>query len=446
MKKQCVLKNLRSEKGYKLPIDISHNLLNNIRVWCMNSKDKMAYYIAPDVIDCINRDGWPENFNVHAVYYYQGIKHDISEKDVLSTVLPDLNNIVLGMECNGYLPNEMETGLQVSVPLLLEDGIKADSTSDIMNIFETTSKTFFYDDDLSAESDLERYHTVEGIDQDADITSDGKDKNTQVTSGSSQKIDDTYRTLGADGLAKGTAPSKTKNTVVVIGLVIGLIIIGFFSVLAFNRVSANKRESEDDRSTVGVDFVVQSEEEQNENIESDSRLNNNIKTEAYTIFQATNVYNSQSLAADVVGVFAENDTVDVVSKTDEWVAVLQDGIIVYIPRFAIEEPINEENGLIVDDKTDDASVGYEEKRAFYGIWIGASKSENDANRIAETAIEDGIDAEVYITTDWSNLNSEKYYVITAGTYETKEMAQNELSSVKSKGYNDAYVKYSGDHK
>ena len=56
MKKQCVLKNLRSEKGYKVPIDISHNLLNNIRVWCMNSKDKMAYYIAPDVIDCINRD------------------------------------------------------------------------------------------------------------------------------------------------------------------------------------------------------------------------------------------------------------------------------------------------------------------------------------------------------------------------------------------------------
>ena len=256
--RQCILKNLRSEKGYRLPIDINQSLLNNIRVWCMNNKDKMEYYLETEFINSINRDIWPEKLVIHAVYYYNNIKYDIDEKLILSNIIPDFNNIILGIECNGYLPNEMETGLQVSVPLLLEDGVKADSTSDIMNIFETTSKTFFYDDDLSAESDLERYHTVEGVNQDADITSDGKDKKTQVTSGSSQKIDDTYRTLGAAGLAKGTAPSKTKNTVVVIGLVIGLIIIGFFSVLAFNRVSANKRESEDDRSTVGVDFVVQS--------------------------------------------------------------------------------------------------------------------------------------------------------------------------------------------
>ena len=161
MKKQCVLKNLRSEKGYKLPIDISHNLLNNIRVWCMNSKDKMAYYIAPDVIDCINRDGWPENFTVHAVYYYQGIKHDISEKDVLSTILPDLNNIVLGMECNGYIPNDLTNPSNNEAPLLLTDGIDHDSVDDGSDVLEEASEYFFYDEDPEFFDASEKYHTVE---------------------------------------------------------------------------------------------------------------------------------------------------------------------------------------------------------------------------------------------------------------------------------------------
>ena len=85
-------------------------------------------------------------------------------------------------------------------------------------------------------------------------------------------------------------------------------------------------------------------------------------------------------------------------------------------------------------------------QAFYGIWIGASKDEKAAYRLADKAKEAGIDAKVFVTTDWSNLNSKKYYVITAGTYETKNDANNNLEAIKEKGYNDAYVKYSGDHK
>ena len=87
-----------------------------------------------------------------------------------------------------------------------------------------------------------------------------------------------------------------------------------------------------------------------------------------------------------------------------------------------------------------------EGEAFYGIWIGASKSDADAERFAENARSAGLDAKVFITTDWSNLNSEKYYVVAAGTYLTEDDAQNELSRVQGLGYADAYVKYSGEHK
>lgn len=50
---------------------------------------------------------------------------------------------------------------------------------------------------------------------------------------------------------------------------------------------------------------------------------------------------------------------------------------------------------------------------------------------------------MFETTEWSNLNSEKWYVISAGVYETKESANENLSKVKEK-YLNAYVKYSGD--
>lgn len=57
----------------------------------------------------------------------------------------------------------------------------------------------------------------------------------------------------------------------------------------------------------------------------------------------------------------------------------------------------------------------------------------------------GLDAQVFITTDWSNLNKEKLYVITAGVYSSKSEAKEYLSGVR-KVCPDAYIKYSGDWK
>ena len=80
---------------------------------------------------------------------------------------------------------------------------------------------------------------------------------------------------------------------------------------------------------------------------------------------------------------------------------------------------------------------------FYGIWCAASKDEGLIEDIAIEMRENGLPAEVYITTDWSNLNTERWYVISAGRYASREEAENALPQVK-KYYNDAYIKYSGE--
>ena len=80
---------------------------------------------------------------------------------------------------------------------------------------------------------------------------------------------------------------------------------------------------------------------------------------------------------------------------------------------------------------------------FYGIWCGASKDRESAESIASSMRDEGLPAEIFITTDWSNLNTEKWYVISAGVYETKQEAENMLS--RAKDYNSgAYIKYSGE--
>ena len=84
--------------------------------------------------------------------------------------------------------------------------------------------------------------------------------------------------------------------------------------------------------------------------------------------------------------------------------------------------------------------------AFYGVWCYGSKSESEANNFASKLLNQGFDAQVFVTTDWTNLNPEKYYVVTAGICSTKEQAEQLLSSVKDNGYSDAYIKYTGERK
>ena len=80
---------------------------------------------------------------------------------------------------------------------------------------------------------------------------------------------------------------------------------------------------------------------------------------------------------------------------------------------------------------------------FYGIWCGAAKTEAEAQKQVKKIRENGFDAQVFVTTDWSNLNTEKWYVITAGTYGTEKAASAVLPDVQ-RVCSNAYIKYSGN--
>lgn len=83
--------------------------------------------------------------------------------------------------------------------------------------------------------------------------------------------------------------------------------------------------------------------------------------------------------------------------------------------------------------------------SFYGIWGGATKDRAKAERFLATSIDSGFpDAELFITSDWSNLNSDPYFVVSYGIFRSEEEAKEVLPSVQ-KVYYDAYVKYSGSY-
>lgn len=81
---------------------------------------------------------------------------------------------------------------------------------------------------------------------------------------------------------------------------------------------------------------------------------------------------------------------------------------------------------------------------FYGIWCQGTKDADEAEKYADRLRELGFAAQVFVTTDWSNLNKERWYVVTAGVYTTESDAKANLSSVQAH-YKDAYVKYSGSY-
>ena len=83
------------------------------------------------------------------------------------------------------------------------------------------------------------------------------------------------------------------------------------------------------------------------------------------------------------------------------------------------------------------------QQPFWGVWIGASKDRTEAQSIADEASAKGLPSAVWYTTDWSNLNTEPWFVISVGTSSTQQEAAEWRDRAQGSGYSDAYVKYSG---
>ncbi len=88
-------------------------------------------------------------------------------------------------------------------------------------------------------------------------------------------------------------------------------------------------------------------------------------------------------------------------------------------------------------------TGYHEP--FWGVWTFASKSASEAMERATSMTTKGFDSTIELTTDWSNLNDEEWYVVTTGMWRDREEAESMASSLRLAGYSDAYAKYSGEY-
>ena len=96
------------------------------------------------------------------------------------------------------------------------------------------------------------------------------------------------------------------------------------------------------------------------------------------------------------------------------------------------------------DDTESVVDGIFNRNGFYGVWLYASDNEEDAYNFANQLSEQGFAGCVTQSNWWSNLNSEPYYVVTYGVYETEEIAQGQLENIQDL-YSDAYVKFSGEY-
>ena len=82
---------------------------------------------------------------------------------------------------------------------------------------------------------------------------------------------------------------------------------------------------------------------------------------------------------------------------------------------------------------------------YWGVWVGAFAERENAEARAAEVRSLGLDARVEVSSDWTGLNQETYYVVSAGSYDTREAAEAVLPQMQ-QHYPDAYVKHTGDHK
>ena len=88
------------------------------------------------------------------------------------------------------------------------------------------------------------------------------------------------------------------------------------------------------------------------------------------------------------------------------------------------------------------SADSDQDYSFYGVWCFASRDYYSADLVASELCEKGYPAFVCLSTEWSNLNSEPWYVVTAGDYYSEDEAKAVLEHIQ-QTIPDAYIWWSG---
>ena len=82
---------------------------------------------------------------------------------------------------------------------------------------------------------------------------------------------------------------------------------------------------------------------------------------------------------------------------------------------------------------------------FWGVWVAATQDQESAKAQSDELSNLGFDAIVVQTNDWSNLNADEWYAVSAGCFASREEAEAQLEKAVAAGYDTAYVKHTGSY-
>lgn len=127
-------------------------------------------------------------------------------------------------------------------------------------------------------------------------------------------------------------------------------------------------------------------------------------------------------------------------------------IVACIICFALAHGVLKSNNSHVDSPARSTKAASTEEASttdgpdpFYGVWCYSSKDMDVAQSKADELSRHGLDGNVYISNEWSNLNKERWYCVSAGKSLTEADAEKVLDAVRNAGYSDAYIRYSGEY-
>ena len=222
--------------------------------------------------------------------------------------------------------------------------------------------------------------------------------------------------LGATNIS--TKPIKnpknnSMNTKAIIFVAAGILIVIIVGVLAY---IAGSRKNSNNISTSNSSTVQEKISEESNNVKDDD--DNDSTTDG----------NNNNVTSDTTEEIVSTESNTVKETTEENTTE-----VIITEEASQETEPDIQDGIVADGTT-----------PFYGVWCFGSKSEDEAVEFANQMQKKGFNANVLATTDWENLNSELYYVVTADFCKTEDDANQLLKEVQDAGYSDAYVKYTGN--
>ncbi len=117
-----------------------------------------------------------------------------------------------------------------------------------------------------------------------------------------------------------------------------------------------------------------------------------------------------------------------------------------IPVISVDDLELDESVYGMYEEPEDETVSTFESGEYYGVFVASFKTAEECLDTEMKLDDAGYRlCPVVYTPDFSKLNPEPYYVVTAGLYGLQEDAEKALAEVKAAGFKDAYVKYAGTY-